>query len=47
VEDELGAEPRIEATLTGFACSGTQTIARTPKSREAKAIDCRGCRSRR
>ena len=35
VEDDLGAEARIAATLTGLAPSGTQTIARTPKSRAA------------
>ena len=31
--------PRIAATLTGFEPSGMQMIARTPKSRAAKAID--------
>jgi hypothetical protein len=40
VKHELGAELCIEATFTGFADSGTQTIARTPKSRAAFAIDC-------
>jgi hypothetical protein len=30
----------MEATLTGFAFSGTQMVAGTPKRRAAYAIDC-------
>ena len=39
-EAHLSPEPRIDATFSGFASSGIQTVAGTPNSRAAYAIDC-------